>query len=339
MSARNSHRSASAWAVLAESDSDDDRSSAEPSSFARRADSDAPAAPVVASSPPGMQVAAKKTAPKKSAKTDRVSSKSAAAATTESVGFQGDMDAILTAMAEGTQTWGDLMSERLPGVVESVAVAAPAVHRSNTWDDFWALPFTAGLRELWGDCYDCTSLSDPEWEELMRWLFDAGWDVGSYDRNGVEFELDNGPRRVWVPPSELEAMMEEEAALRRRRDRHCGGHGHGHSHAAPAAHPKPAAAAPAKEGRKKSGTVPRFCREAEACKEEGCRYVHGDTIPRVNRPCGFGTDCGKGDAAKRALCLYMHPGEEWVEGLVIRRPAPAAAANASADSRTTATTE
>lgn len=322
MAARNSHRSASAWAVLAESDSD----------------SDAPAAPAPV-------VVAKKGTPKKSVKwADGVSSKSTRVVATEvtlpppvvrePVGFHGDLDAILAAMSDGTQTWGDIVAEHSGTATPLILpAAAPVVRRANTWDDFWALPFTAGLRELWGDCYDCTSLSDPEWEELMRWLFDAGWDVGSYDRNGVEFEEDNGPRRVWVPPSELEAMMEEEAALRRRRDRHCG-----HSHAAPAAHPKPAGAsaapAPAKEPRKKSGTVPRFCREAEACKEEGCRYVHGDTIPRVNKPCGFGADCGKGDVAKRALCLYMHPGEEWVEGLVIRRPV--AAANALADSQTTA---
>jgi hypothetical protein len=295
MAARVSHRSAAAWAVLAESDSD----------------SDAPAAPVAAK---------KKKTPTKAAaskRTDSVSSEP---------GFQGDMDAILAAMAEGTKTWADLMSEQTPiPLAASATVAVAAPRRANTWDDFWALPFTAGLRELWGDCYDCTSLSDSEWEELMRWLFDAGWDVASYDRNGVEFEPDNGPRRVWVPPSELEAMMAEEAALRRRHHHH---HSHSHSHTcskpAPAAAAPSAAAAPAKEPRKKSGTVPRFCREAGACKEESCRYVHGDTIPRVNKPCGFGADCGKGDAAKRALCLYMHPGEEWSEGLVIRRPVAAA---------------
>jgi len=234
----------------------------------------------------------------------------------EVLGFQGDMGAVLAAMAGGTQTWGDIMSER--GVVAVAPLTAiPVRRRANTWDDFWALPFTARLRELWGDCYDSTSLSDPEWETLMRWLFDAGWDVGSYDRSSVEFEEANGPRRIWVPPSELEAMMEEEAALRRRRDHHH--HCHSHSHAA-----KPAAAAVtvAAEGRKKSATVPRFCRIGMDCKEEGCRYVHGDTIPRVSKPCGFGESCGASDptGVKRSQCLYMHPGEEWVEGLSITRP-------------------
>jgi len=282
MAARVSRRQASAWAILAESDSDSDT----PSSLLD-----------------GKGGVATVSAPK-------------LAVEEEKLGFQGDMEAVLAAMAGGTQTWGDLMSER--GTVAPVATV-PVVHRrrANTWDDFWALPFTAGLRELWGDCYDCTSLSDPQWEELMRWLFDAGWDVGSYDRSSVEFEEATGPRRVWVPPSELEAMMEEEAALRRRRDHHHHHH-HCHSHAA-----KPVAAgAVAKEPRKKSGTVPRFCREAGACKEEGCRYVHDDTIPRVNKPCGFGESCGASDptGVKRSQCLYMHPGEEWVEGLSITRP-------------------
>lgn len=285
MAARVSRRPASAWALLAESDSDSD-------------------------TPPS------KLGGKGGVAT--VSASKLAVAEEEKLGFQGDMEDVLAAMAGGTQTWGDIMSER--GTVAPVATTVPMVHRrrANTSDDFWALPFTARLQELWSDCYDVKSLSDPEWEELMRWLYDAGWDVGSYDRNSVEFEEANGPRRIWVPPSELEAMMEEEAALRRRRDHH---HNHHHHHCH-AAKPVAGAAAPVKEPRKKSGTVPRFCREAGACKEEGCRYVHDDTIPRVNKPCGFGESCGASDptGVKRSQCLYMHPGEEWIEGLSITRP-------------------
>jgi hypothetical protein len=244
-------------------------------------------------------------------------------------GFQGDMNLVLEEMSSGRKTWGDIMADLFP---THIGLPAPTISdvpvRANTWDDFYALPFTAGLREVWGDLYDCSSLTDSEWNELMRWLFDAGWDVTSYDRNSVEFEPDNGPRRSWIPPEELEAMLAEEAAMRRR------SHHHSHSHSHSVAAKKPAAEAetapkPAAAGRKKGGdTVPRFCRAAGTCTEEGCRYVHGDTIPRVDKPCGFGAACGASDPTglKRSQCLYMHPGETWTEGLVVRRPPVAAAA-------------
>ena len=72
-------------------------------------------------------------------------------------------------------------------------------------------------------------------------------------------------------------------------------------------------------GRRNGCPVGRFCKEATACPTAGCRYVHGNTIPRVNEPCKFGEGCGSGDAAKRATCLRMHPGETWTPELVIKR--------------------
>lgn len=234
-------------------------------------------------------------------------------------GVKATMDSVLAAMASGVRSWADIMDDLTGVPVASVMVsAAPQQRRLNTWDDFWALPFAGRLREVWGDCYDCSSLSEAEWNDMMRWLFDAGWDVGQYDRNSVEFEEADGPRRAWIPPAELEAMLEEEAALRSHR-RHRHAHGH-HCHAAEKAPVPVTVPAPAPAKTKAVVVVPRFCREGASCAKEGCRYVHGDTIPRVNKPCGFGEDCGKGDAAKRAMCLYMHPGEEWAEGLVVHRP-------------------
>ena len=296
MSARVSSRS---WAVLAESDSD----------------SDSDKSPVATVS----------VVPDKKAS----GSKSVRFAIPEVVplptrtGFHGDMDAVLAEMSSGEKTWGDIMAELLPadiGLPPLIVSATPS--RANTWDDFYALPFTAGLREVWGDLYDCSSLTDAEWNELMRRLFDAGWDVTSYDRNSVEFEPDNGPRRSWIPPEELEAMLAEEAAMRRRSHHHS----HSHSHAASAGK-KPAVEAAKPAAKKKAPTVPRFCHAAGTCTEEGCRYVHGDTIPRVDKPCGFGAACGASDPSglKRSQCLYMHPGETWTEGLVVRRPVAAAA--------------
>jgi hypothetical protein len=72
-------------------------------------------------------------------------------------------------------------------------------------------------------------------------------------------------------------------------------------------------------GRRNGCPVARFCKEGTACPTAGCRYVHGDTISRINEPCKFGEGCGSGDAAKRATCLRMHPGETWTPELVIKR--------------------
>jgi len=72
-------------------------------------------------------------------------------------------------------------------------------------------------------------------------------------------------------------------------------------------------------GKRNGCPVARFCKEGTACPTAGCRYVHGNTIPRVNEPCKFGAGCGSGDAAKRATCLRMHPGETWTAELVIHR--------------------
>jgi hypothetical protein len=72
-------------------------------------------------------------------------------------------------------------------------------------------------------------------------------------------------------------------------------------------------------GRRNGCPVARFCKEGRACPTAGCRYVHGDTIPRIDEPCKFGAACGSGDAAKRATCLRMHPGETWTADLVVRR--------------------
>jgi hypothetical protein len=223
-------------------------------------------------------------------------------------GFQGDMAEVLSALTSGERSWGDIIAET-EGHTPIVPIVAEVCRRANTWDDFWRQSFTRKLGELWGDVYRCDRLSDEEWNAMMLWLFENGWDVGSYSRDSVEFEPADGPRRVWVPPEEESAMLEEEAAMRRHLRRVYG-----------VCEEKKTAPAPEQKKKKTTRVIQRFCRSAGSCTDEKCCYVHGDTIPRVDKPCGFGEDCGKGDAAKRALCLYMHPGEVWNESLVIRRP-------------------
>ena len=68
-------------------------------------------------------------------------------------------------------------------------------------------------------------------------------------------------------------------------------------------------------------TIPRFCREGTECFKQDCYYVHGDSIPKVKEACTFGAKCGASDptGAKRALCIRIHPGEEWSAGLCVHR--------------------
>ena len=85
----------------------------------------------------------------------------------------------------------------------------------------------------------------------------------------------------------------------------------------PARHWKPTKAA---KWRPEEGTIQRFCIKCPwGLPVEGCKYVHGDVIHRVNFPCKFALTC-KG--TKRTQCLHMHPDETWTPELVIHRLAP-----------------
>ena len=69
--------------------------------------------------------------------------------------------------------------------------------------------------------------------------------------------------------------------------------------------------------RPQEGTIQRFCIKCPAgAPAEGCKYVHGDVIHRVNFPCKFALTCS---GTKRANCLHMHPDETWTADMVIRR--------------------
>ena len=82
----------------------------------------------------------------------------------------------------------------------------------------------------------------------------------------------------------------------------------------PSRHWKPTKAA---KWRPEEGTIQRFCIKCPAGSPvDGCKYVHGDVIQRVNFPCKFALTC-KG--TKRANCLHMHPDETWMPDMVIRR--------------------
>lgn len=242
-----------------------------------------------------------------------------------------DSDPIMAAMNRGDVLWGDLMCDdepSAPATPVAASASAPAEVRetadqrakreSDIWlahcDDeealLWRQPFAENLEMYWSDYYDTRTMSEEHYNEFMSWIYARGWFMDCEpNRAGCKAVPDNeGESRIWVPPSRFSAMA---------------GSGCSKAHGKPA----PMAAPGTDAGRRKGAPVPRFCRAATACEDEGCRYVHGDTIPRVNKPCGFGAACGASDptGAKRSQCLFMHPGETWTEGLTIQRlPIPAA---------------
>jgi hypothetical protein len=226
-------------------------------------------------------------------------------------------------MDRGEVMWGDLLSDK-PVVALPVTPAAeeeddeplrvlwanPSAPLRAKEEEIWQQPFSADLEEYWPETYDTRAMSDADYHALMGWLYSKGWWVDSYDREGVRCWTDNAPARRWdavaMAPEDEHHVRWADEAVPKKASACCGGHG-----------PRPA---PAKKG---PVTIPRFCREGHACAAgAGCRYVHGDTIPRLNESCAFGAGCGASDptGVKRSQCLRMHPGETWTPELVIRRP-------------------
>lgn len=197
--------------------------------------------------------------------------------------------------------------------------AAPGVAPQEQTDEeqldaLWRQPFAADMEEFPTDDLDTRAMSDASWEALMTYLYAHGWDIVYAGREQIEAYPANLPPRIWTRPYEED---DEDRRQRRRRE--------AQRPVAPCA----AAAPPrAPVARAQPKQVPRFCRgHADASDAATCRYVHGDTIPKVDRPCGFGAACGASDPTglKRSQCLYIHAecGEVWTPESVIHRPAPA----------------
>jgi hypothetical protein len=202
-------------------------------------------------------------------------------------------DPVFQEMMRGDVPWGDLL-------MRDWVMPPP---RANKEADLWAQPFAAHLDEHVSFHYNTTDLTDAEYRAFMTWLYENGWNVLQEYREYVHAVDDDAPPRVWVSPEEAERLaairlavvVEEKPAFR--------------SFA-------PLSAPGTDNGRRTGAPVPRFCREAHACKTPGCRYVHGDTIAKVNRPC-----CPPhgGECSKKATCLFMHPGETFEAGACIHR--------------------
>jgi hypothetical protein len=210
------------------------------------------------------------------------------------------LHALLHGPTVGGTLWGDIFYA--PEPIEP-PVFGPAPRPLGTEEDLWAQPFAEYLDErAWG-VYNPCELTPSEYRAFMEWMHRYGWDV----TEGVDYVVaEPGLYKiatVWHPDTELPPRPWRERAFSfsNEREERCERKG---------------------KGGKRPAHVPRFCRAGQACEEkECCRYVHGDEIPKLNQPCAFGADCGAADetGVKRAMCLYLHPGEEWVPGAVIRR--------------------
>ena len=210
-------------------------------------------------------------------------------------------DPILAAMFAGVaDTWGALFDhtrDRVP------YVPPPVIESRYSEASLWRQPFADRLELLPGDGYDTSALTEEEYVAFMSWLYAGGWDVGRETRTLVFAVEDTLPHRLWVPPGRFDCLGEavEEAKPK----------------AKPISLIKVQKAKPAV-------VIPRFCRDSSGgvlCADPACRYVHADTIPRINMPCSFGEACGASDptGVKRAACIRMHPGETWDDSMVIHR--------------------
>lgn len=226
-----------------------------------------------------------------------------------------DGDPEMAALEAPGACWGDIFA----GSAEAPAEVAAPEERPlrGTPEEFWAQPFAANLEVYTMDVYDTRALTDEEWNAMMSWLYWKGWWVDDIGRESVCAEPDDLPARHWCPPRPETPEPEPEPEC-------AGGPCRRWVDDEPAAAPPKA---PKKKALRAAGLAPvpvmRFCRAGCACpeKDTGCRYVHGDTIPKIDKPCGFGAECGASDptGVKRSQCLYMHPGEVWSADLCIHR--------------------
>jgi len=195
-----------------------------------------------------------------------------------------ESDPYTEAFSSGS-SWGDLEEPVVfgsgPTLEELVERVADDLRMQE--ENIWKQPWSDRLATYYADTYDLRDLTEGEYEACMHWLYEKGWDIRQEDRAGVKAYPDNLPPRVWVKP-EVQVVRTVQV-----------------------------------KEKKKMAPVPRFCRN-ETCADVGCRYVHGDTMPRLNEPCNFGSSCGASDPVKRALCIRMHPGEKWTADLVVHRP-------------------
>jgi len=209
-------------------------------------------------------------------------------------------DPVLSAMFGGA-CWADVLEAPSGAALQQFRADAEARNDAILAEEasIWDQPFGRKLEAHCSGHFDLSGLTEAEFEACMTWLYANGWHA-SGSRCNLEAYPADLPPRVWV--ADRFASLLEAPVI------------------AVLADPAPQLGQPLRLPKGKKATVPRFCRAWVCCTDAACRYVHADTMPRLNEPCAFGAACGGTDPAKRALCIRMHPGETWTPELVVSRP-------------------
>lgn len=248
-------------------------------------------------------------------------------------------DPLLEIMSDRQFQWGWIADAEAELGLDKVTFSY-AEEEVTTWDsmlhDGW------DVVEVLPGYYSTRNLRDDEFERLMTWLYSTGWEVSIQSRalNIISChhcntsnearqwswaELDDDTVQAEAEPEteapETEApepeAPEERYAVPKNACSNCGTHHWRNKTPCPTSKNAPKLSKPGTDiGLRDGAPVPRFCNLGKMCPKPGCRYVHGDTIPRLNAPCRFADSCS-GD--KRANCIHMHPGEKFVAGMVLHR--------------------
>jgi len=242
-------------------------------------------------------------------------------------------DPLLSLMNDRNFDWGIIADvEEEMGIVSDMPTTP--VEAVPTWDSM--LHNGWDVIEVMPGYYSTRNLDDDEFERLMTWLCGTGWEISTQSRilNIVSCHHCNtnvaATQWKW---SDLDEAVEAAAAATATatatasapEDRYavpknacgkCGTHHWISKTPCPTGTVSGLSKPGTDVGKRDGAPVPRFCNLGRTCSKPGCRYVHGDTIPRINAPCRFNSTC---TGEKRACCLHMHTGEKYVKGMVLIR--------------------
>jgi hypothetical protein len=230
-------------------------------------------------------------------------------------------DMELKAMDDRASSWGDMMSTG-----DSISLSEELEDEEDNSLDHTLMSVWGpeGLVEVMPSFFVTSALSDASFESLMKWLCHTGWDIVDQDRDMIRIDhIEHQPSREWgglvstpVPVAGIPVAGIPVAGIPRDACRRCGTHHWSSKTPCPTGDASKLSKPGTDIGRREGPPVMRFCKLGKACPKAGCRYVHGDTIPRINQPCRFDGTCS---GEKRATCLHMHHGETYVKGMVLKR--------------------
>jgi hypothetical protein len=217
---------------------------------------------------------------------------------------------VLAALHRGDLLWGDINTDKTEDELRPWVPHDPepdpetclyVVPDTDAWasaeSELWKQPFSENLENPYSSNYDLSRMSEEHYRSFMKWIYQHGFYVEEFGRHGCYATPIGAGARSWPVCEPASATTTTASAA-------------------------PRLSAPGTDaGRRRAAPVPKFCKDGKKCKKAGCEYVHGDTIRKVPKPCGFGAACGASDptGVKRKQCLYMHPGETWTPESVIHR--------------------